>query len=490
MKKTDNGNLRIGWASRDVTPDRTVNICGQHCMRISRGAKDPVTVTALALSSDGHSGNAVIFISCDSCVISMEVVAKFRKTLRQQSPEIDPQLVIINATHTHTAPCLPGWVNNLYPAVPAGVMTAGEYMEVFVKGLVEAVAEAWKKRKPGGISFGLGTAVVGHNRRATYFDDVAARLSEQVSRLSNGCTKMYGNTNDPKFSHIEGYEDHYVDLLYTWDNNEKLTGVLINLACPSQETESDYYVSADFWHEIRTEIRKRHGDKIQVLAQCSSAGDQSPHRLWYKTAEERMLKLRGLTMRQEIGRRVANAVDEVLPLGKQAIQTNPPLKHVVKEIQLTRRIITDEEAAVVRTDLAKLEAGDKTASTYQAKVQRCRDTLERYEALKKEPTLPMELHVVRLGDMAFATNWFEYYLDFGIRIKARSPAAQTFVVQLTGDQISTGTYTYLPPERTIAGKGYGSAVYDNAVGPEGGQIIVDETVKTLKDLWPEAEKKT
>ena len=145
-------------------------------------------------------------------------------------------------------------------------------------------------------------------------------------------------------------------------------------------------------------------------------------------------------------------------------------------------MITDEEAAAVRADLANLEAGDKTASNYFTSTRRCRNTLERYETQKKEPTLAMELHVIRLGDVAFATNRFEYFLDFGIRIKARSPATQTFIIQLTADNKGTGTY--LPTERAIAGKGYGGGVYDNLVGPEGGQVIVEETVKLLKELWP------
>jgi len=140
-----------------------------------------------------------------------------------------------------------------------------------------------------------------------------------------------------------------------------------------------------------------------------------------------MLKLRGLSMREEIGRRVANAVDDVLPLAKQVIQIEAPLKHVVREIQLPRRMITDEEAEQVRAALAKLEAGDKTGKNYNSAVGRCRRTLGRYELQKKNPIIPMELHAVRIGDLAFATNRFEYFLDFGIRIKARSPAEQTFV---------------------------------------------------------------
>lgn len=478
-QKKNEGNLQIGWASRDVTPDRPVNLYGQFHVRISKGVKDPVTVTVLAISNSTSADDAVVFISCDSAYIPDAAYVQCCAAISKLIPKFDTSRIIMNGTHTHTAP---GLRDGLYPPMPAGVMTSAEYAEFFADRVADAVKEAWANRRPGGISFGLGTAVVGHNRRATYFDDVAARLNEQApGKFASGCTKMYGNTNDPKFSHIEGYEDHYVDLLYTWDNKHKLTGLLINLACPSQETESDDHISADFWHEIRQEIRKRHGAKIQILAQCSSAGDQSPHRLWYKAAEERMLKLRELSMRQEIGRRVANAVDEVLPVAKQAIQTNLPLMHVVKEIQLPRRMITDAEAAAVRADLAKLEAGDKTNANYYASTRRCRDTLERYEAQKKEPTLAMELHVVRLGDIAFATNRFEYYLDFGIRIKARSPAVQTFVVQLTADPGGVGTY--LPAARTVAGKGYGSGVYDNVVGPEGGQVIVEETVGAIANLW-------
>jgi len=51
--------------------------------------------------------------------------------------------------------------------------------------------------------------------------------------------------------------------------------------------------------------------------------------------------------------------------------------------------------------------------------------------------MPVEIHAIRLGDMAIATNRFELYLDFGIRIKARSKAVQTFVVQLAGPSLKT-----------------------------------------------------
>ncbi len=67
--------------------------------------------------------------------------------------------------------------------------------------------------------------------------------------------------------------------------------------------------------------------------------------------------------------------------------------------------------------------------------------------------------------MAFATNRFELFLDFGIRIKARSPAVQTFVIQLAANDGWTGHY--LPSERAFANKGYSNGAYSNEVGSDG-----------------------
>ena len=491
MKQSISSNLQIGWATRDITPDRTVILGAQFKMRVSEGVDGPVMVTALALSAGESAGESVILVSCDRGGFRHKWHDKnnflplIREAIRTRSSEINLDKVILNATHTHTAPM--SLIDQFGPekdVLPEGVMTAKEYMDFHKSRIADAVIEAWKNRKPGGISFGLGTAVVGHNRRATYFAEDSSRSAGAVV---NGFTRMYGNTNDPKFSHIEGYEDHYVDLLYTWDGRKNLTGVVVNLASPSQETEMGMQISADFWHEVRTEIRKRHGKHIRILAQCSTAGDQSPHRLWYQQAEERMLKLRGLTMRQEIGRRVANAVDEVLPAARASIRTSLPFKHVVREIQLPRRMVTNEEAEQVQADLAKLEEEAKTGTNNYRVAMRCRGVLQRYEQQKASPRIPMHLHVIRLGDTAFATNRFELFLDYGIRIKARSPAVQTFLIQLTANDGWNGTY--LPSERAIANKGYGGGVYDNEVGPEGGQVIVDETVKILNELWPETAKK-
>jgi hypothetical protein len=62
-------------------------------------------------------------------------------------------------------------------------------------------------------------------------------------------------------------------------------------------------------------------------------------------------------------------------------------------------------------------------------------------------------------------------------MKARSPAVQTFVIQL----VCSGGY--LPTERAVRGGGYGAVIQSSRVGPEGGQSLVDQTVRAIEELW-------
>lgn len=481
--------LLVGWAQRDITPRLPTVLYGQLEARVAREILDPLTVTVLALS-EGETGDYAVLVSCDLATVAASVCARCREAVRQRVPELAPEKVVLNATHTHTGPCL---MDDAYPPQVDGEMTATEYVDMFVERVAEAVEEAWRVRKPASVGVGFGHAVVGHNRRMSYFKRYADRegQKEPVARAVDGTSKMYGNTDDPDFSHIEGYEDHGVDMMFAWDEGGNLTGVIVNLACPSQEVELANYVSADFWHDVRVAIRQRHGEGVFVLAQASAAGDQSPHLLLHKAEEDRMLKLRGVSRREEIGRRIACAVDDVLPLARKDAQERLPLRHIVEQVPVARFMITDDDLKMVQKDLARAEAevpaDAQAASARHTQINRCHQVMERYEAQQEQPFLMEEVHAIRLGEIAFVTNRFELYLDYGLRIEARSPAQQTFVVQLTAGDKYTGTY--LPTARSLAGGSYGAGPYCNEVGPEGGQQLVEHTLRMLNELWAEPDDK-
>jgi hypothetical protein len=500
--------LRIGWASRDVSTEKPINIPGQFHMRISEGIMDPLTVTALVID---NGSDLVVFLSADLVVIRSGLLDDVRAKVAKFSAGIPVEKILMNATHAHTgashyADGGSGLSNNtstaLVTEVPhdgVDIASGDEYRDFLSTQAAEAICEAYMKRAPGGIAYGYGYAVVAHSRRVVYFDDTSKRAGAVVNSTHgvNGHAMMYGNTNDDNFSHYEAGADHFANLLYTFDPVGKLTGAIVNIPCPSQNSEHEHKLSADYWHDVRLAIRKRHGD-IFLLPQCAAGGDLSPRVLHYKQAQARRFKLKygatqtELAARKDIAERIAVAFDEVLGWAGQDIKTALPLSHVVTTVDLSRRLISDEEYAYAKQGLDELnQRSFKTDgspkenlhanSILVASRNRFIRILNRYELQKTQPKLPMELHVLRIGDIAFASNRFELYMDFQHRMQARSPFEQTFVVQLAGQPGDDGG-TYLCTERGAWGRGYSASMFCNVVSPQGGQELVEETVKLLKQL--------
>ena len=106
--------------------------------------------------------------------------------------------------------------------------------------------------------------------------------------------------------------------------------------------------------------------------------------------------------------------------------------------------------------------------------------IERFENQANSRTTKAQIHAVRIGDVAFVTSRFELFMDFMHRIQGRSPFIQTFIIQLAGDENSGGSY--LATERAIANKGYSASPYCNDVSAEGGQQLVEETLKMLEEM--------
>jgi len=498
--------LQIGWASADITPDRPVLIQGQFHARLSEGVLDPIFATAMALESikNGKS-TRTIMVAADLASIAdglrrgTNLRDKVRSLAIAKLPELKPTDITINATHTHTAPVTSEQKAEEIYGVSLQMIAGGkdamepmEYFDFAAQKIADAVVTAWQSRKPGGISYGLTKAVLGRNRLQVDLD---------------GKSLMYGNTSRPEFSHIEGYEDHNLNLLYTWDKAGKLTGVVINAAVPSQVSEQLFQISADFWTETRALIRKELGNQVYVLPQVSAAGDQSPRPIWDGKAELRMQKImevsnegtggNSITLRRQIARYITDGVKSILPYMKDNIEWNPVVEQKTELVPLSRRLLgkadlesADKETAEWQPKYEKMLADAKAnpeitkkprwytdITIAHTRFKRGASVHERYKLEQTSPKLAVEIKVIRIGEMAFATNPFELYLDYGIQMKVKSPATQTFVVQLAGGG------SYLPTQRSINGGAYGAVPASTIFGPEGGKELVAKTVEMLNSLW-------
>ena len=469
--------IQIGWAIEDITPDGPALLFGQYYERKSTYVQSPLKIIACAIESSEENGfvEQAIMVSMDLLCPTTALQNSLKNVIRDQLPDFDCRKLFLNATHTHSAP---------EPEVN------GEYGSLILNKLIKVVVAAWRNRQPAGVSSSLGYAVVGHNRRVQY---------------ANGTTEMYGRVDRDDFIGIEGTCDQGVSILFCWDKNEELTGVIMNVACPAQVTEAKYYISADFWHEVRYQLNSRFSKEIYVLAQCGAAGDISPRDLprGYKSGEPNMWDIPGIV---EIGKRLSHTFDIAYTEAKKTIQKKITFKHVVEDIDIPTRIVTEQEyqeALQIATEIHDREPADSMspqtswnrflAEIYENEkvneygpwdnknsdygIVRKKDAaIYQYRNQASKPFYRTELHVIRVGDVAIASNPFELFVDYGLSILSKSKAKLTFIVQLSCDYGD-----YLPTEKAIQGGGYSAIA--TPVGPTGGKFLVDKTIELINAMW-------
>ena len=444
----------VGTATRDITPTRPALIQGQKHARIGQTALDPITVTAWAI---GDSTSHVVLVSCDLAIPSDGLYASVRGQLAERLSEITPEAVILTATHTHTSLVIE---DGFYVHPGGDVMTPAECESWVSARIVDAVAEAWSSRCDRILGRAFGHAVVGHNRYAVY---------------ASGEAQMYGKTGRADFAHIGGYEDHSVDMLFAWEPDGRLCGLMLVIPCPSQVDEHLKEFSADYWHDVRVELRRRLGEDLSVLGLCGAAGDQSPHFLLYGDQEEEMRERRGISEREEIAQRVADAVDRALACTSPDRDAPCALDHRWRRLELSPRRISQKERDWSASSLEEAVSKGDTESWWPTRLRR---VVETFNGVLEAVPVPAEIHALRIGDLVLTTNPFELFLDYGLQIKARSPARQALVVQLAGRNM------YLPTARAVEAGSYGALPVVTPVGPEGGAELVEETLSLIADIYP------
>jgi len=455
--------LYVGVASTSITPDGPVALSGQMHTRVATEVETPVMANVLVI--EAREGDVVVdqavFVACGLVAIRGGIREMVRESAGGRIPAIDPAKIVLSATHSHTAPVM---LDGVY-YIPEGVMSPAAFRDFFTKQVVDAIEVAWNSRQRAKVGWGMAHAVVGHNRRMIYEDGTAV---------------MHGKKEIPTFRGFEGPDDTGVEVLFFWDEADKLIATSFSLGCPAQRAGSGSKVNADFMHPVREALKAKHGDDLVVLGWISTAGDHTPHLQIRKAAEARMNAFRGLDEIGEIARRIVNAWEEAYDGARQEKFEDVPFVHQVACVELPERIVTEDEKNDALAQADKYREDPKLSR----RVYWHEAVAKRFERQQRGEIVPykLDLHTLRLGDIAIATNDFELFVQYGIQMKAKSPALQTFLIQLCGPG------TYVPTPIAEAGGGYSAIVQSNEVGSEGGQVLTDETVAAVRALWREGEQ--
>ena len=490
--------IKIGWSEVSITPEQKVTLSGQFYERISEYVETEITVTAMAVES---CGDHMVICSCDLEGIGYNLVEAVRARL-DGADGLNKDNVIIHATHSHTSIeygkqgniDLGTALNTLEALIgaqkeePAPSVKDPEVMplEARLGFLADRIAlaakSAWANRKPAKYVNEFGRAAVGMNRRVCY---------------SDGSAKMWGDTNTATFTQLEGGNDSGMELLFVYDEQEKLTGIVANIACPSQVVEQRSYISSDYWGKVKILLREKFGEELYVLGLCAPAGDQCPRDLvrWIepetpikdpnvirenvipRKADPSMFDIKGTW---KIGKRISREIIDVYEdIQKEDLKSEALFCHEKLILEMPIRRVTPAEYELAKSKI--LEFGKKAGEISfadNAAMHVYAGTVARFEAQNQYDLYPVEVHIARLGDIAFATNSFELFLDYGNQIRARSQAQQTFLVQM-----ACGSEGYLPTEKAERGGHYSAYVSSGVTGHEGGDILVRKTLEEIKKMF-------
>lgn len=477
-----NNKLLIGWGEADITPEgRVVELSGQYYQRIAKGTHSRLKAVAMLLEQNKE---ITLMISLDVVGVPDDFCLDIQKTIAGKFSEISSSNILINAIHTHNAPGLS--LSFDWWSLNPEAIAAEEYRELVMKKILEAVEQAMNSRQISGISNAVSFARVGHCRRAVY---------------SNKTAEMYGVTNRDDFLGMEGTEDSGIDMLFSFNEDGKATGAIINIPCPSQVMEATYKISSDYMGQLRALLKERFGNGFQTLCQIAPSGCQSPRDLTRPETNAPFWREAGVEI---IATRIFDAIQQVYEKLATNIKYNAKLKHSMEEIELPRRRASYQDYLNAKKIMKELEEKQSSSEAYRdfcaethanenipdrpgpydsklhhfVKIRNEEAVINRFEDQNDKVALKMQLHVIRLGSMAFASNPFELYLDFGHRIRARSRAEQTFMVQLCN-----GVGGYLPSERAEELGGYGGLIINGQIGSDGGDMLVDKTVMAIEKLW-------
>lgn len=433
--------LLVGASSRVINCEIGDGICGQLHHRKCEYIRDNLEANAMYIS-DGKL--SVLIVSLDLIFLERRFV-KSATELISSKTKIPAKNILLCCTHTHEGPYT-------YPLMFDAPVDEN-YMNRLKNWLTEVAEESVKSAKPAMVGSGLGQAHVGFNRRVCW---------------TNGRHTMYGDTSQPGFNGLEGPDDPRHAVLFALDEKKELIAILHNNTSHATCMEAANFASADFPGSARAKIRKCVGRGIPVLYLQGASGDVSPWNLLKHSTAQRKNEQRN----EEMGELLAGETMRLIY--DSPVCESPVLGYAYEDLKIAVRIPSEEERGNAKKviDMGLEKAGRWDYVLNESK-------LRLYKEFKDDPFDIIPVHTVRIGNLAIATNPFEFYCQFGLDIKRRSPAQITIVSQLTN-----AAPGYCPTIPSIMGGGYsGETIYWCRMEPYCGYKVVEKTEELLYGLW-------
>ncbi len=415
---TGAATFRAGAIAIDIAPTNyPVIVNGGFLEKTATKANDPLYARALAL--DDGSTRLVICV-VDTCMMPGDLIDR-AKDMAQKATGLPADRMLVSATHTHSAPssmaCL-------------GSRADTNYVQFLPGKIAEAIVGAIKNLEPASI----GWAAVDDwehtfNRRWIRRPD---KLITDPYGQASAKAHMHPGHQSPDAIGPSGPVDPGLSLLAVKAKDGRPLGLLANY---SQHYFGAPALSADYYGRFAEHIAQLIGAKggsgpfVGIMSQGTS-GDL----MWMDYAAPRR-QISFDTYAKEVADHAFKAY--------QKIQWRDwvPLKMTEKKLPLAYRV----------PDADRLAWARKVAATVKDRLPNNWPEVYAFEALHlhERQRTELKLQALRIGELGIATLPNEVYAITGLKLKAQSPLAMTFNIEL-----ANGAEGYIPPPEQHALGGY------------------------------------
>ncbi len=414
--KAENPAFQAGAAVISVTPETfPVLINGSMTSHSADKVKTEVNARALVLD-DGNPANRLAIVITDSCMMPTKLLNE-AKNLAAKTCSIDPDHMLISATHTHSAPSSFGCL---------GTDPDPVYQKLLVKRLAKAIIAAEKNLEPA--RFGWTVAQAPEHTALRRWIRRPDRL--KVDPFGNFTVRanMHPGYLSEDATGESGPEDPDLTLLSFQSKDGRPIAVFANF---SMHYYGDSPVSADYFGLFSEGLKQKLAPKAAqgqpdfVGAMSHGASGDIYNRDYSKPAPK------------EKPHDINSYTEGLLKIALDAhakikYQDNISLSMAQRLLPLNYRVPDKQrlEWALEVLDKMKTEEPKTLQEVY------AREAILLHEKQKTE----LILQAIRIGDFSITTTPNETYALTGLKLKASTPLAGNMTIEL-----ANGAEGYIPP---------------------------------------------
>ena len=426
-ERVDTAIWKVGVAAVDITPKEPAWTAGYGTSTLKPSEKVVLPIFAKAMVLEDTAGARMVMVTLDLIGVQRKTRDGVERKVAERY-QLPPESILLNASHTHTAPALTagGIINPAYAA------KAVAYADALEDRIVEVVGQALAASGPARLHYVRARAGFAMNRR-----------------LPVG--NSFGNSPYP-----DGPVDHDVPVLKVTAADGKLKALLFGYACHNTATGRYLVISGDYAGYAQKYLEEAHPGTIAMFM-MGAGGDQNAYPRHSASLEQPA----------QHGRTLANAVEA----GLAVVSPRPvlgPLRSAFAYVDL-------DFADITRADLER-----RARSSDAGEKKRAGELLEKLNSGAEFRTnYPCPVQVVRFGnDLLLAAIGGEITVDYSLRLKQElgGGSAAIWVAGYSND-----VFGYLGSKRVIVEGGYEG--YSSNLGRFPGPWAIDSEERVVRKVY-------